>query len=778
MPAARAPSAPEPDAPGTPPWRDRLLVLAVLLLGSAASWLGQHALQQANTRHAQERSQAAAQAVHIQVQQALTRTLEAARSAGLMVETHPQLQQRDFMHYAQQLTTKLPPITLFEWQPWVLHSERAALEKSAREQGLDGFEIREPDPAGTGWRTAPARERYLPVLYGWPEGVAPLGFDLAPDTVRMGSKLAAAAQRRPVASTSFPVIRKRHDQPPVTGFAISTPVFEQGGAEPHLRGFMAAVVELPNLFEVVTQQAQRSQFAYWVFEGTSAAGPLRHQGGAPAGTLPSRSGPAQALQQTLQVDVAGQPWTLVLQPSAAFLQGDTRLRPALALVSGLLATALLALAVARGFAARRAAEQARRRLAEEERRLSNVIEGTRAATWEYDFETGVSHVNEHWEAISGYAPGMYRPGANYQWQRDCHPDDLARVKTELRRHLQGETALFDVEYRHHQQDGGWRWVQSRGKALRRDAQGRTTLMAGTLMDIDARKQAEFRLQELNSTLEARVAQRSSELAQAMESLRDSREALAEAQSRAALNAMVAGVTHELSSPMSNSLVCAQNLVERAAVFEARLAQGSPLRRTELRDFIEQVRDNADLAQRNLVRAGDLMRKFRQVAADQASEQRRPFDLAEMVQELLATLSPTLQRQPHRVLTDIPAGLRLESYPGPLGQVLINLINNALLHAFPPGQSGEICIGAEAQGEQILLHVADNGRGMDAATLAQLFKPFFSTRIGQGGMGLGMPIVDRLVHKTLGGQIAVRSTPGQGTVFEIRLPRVAPGANGD
>ncbi|MBH9578532.1 ATP-binding protein [Inhella proteolytica] len=772
MPAARAPSAPEPDTLATP-LRDRLLVLALLLLGSTASWLGQHALRQADARHAQERSQAAAQTVQIQVQQALTRTLEAARSAGLMVETHPQLQQRDFMHYAQQLTAQLPPITLFEWQPWVLHSERAAFEQAARAQGLEGFEIREPDPAGTGWRTAPAREHYLPVLYGWPAGIAPLGFDLAPDALRMGSKRAAAAQRRPVASTSFPIIRQSQAQAPVTGFAISTPVFEQGGGAPRLRGFMAAVVELPNLFEAVTQQAQRSQFVYWVFEGPSTEGPLRHQGGAAAGTLPARSGPAQALEQTLRVDVAGQPWTLLLQPSPAFLRGDASLRPLLALASGLLATALLALAVARGFAARRAAEQARRRLAEEERRLSNVIEGTRAATWEHDFETGSTHVNEHWEAICGYPPGAYQPATSYQWQQDCHPEDLERVKGELRRHLQGESALFDVEYRHRQQDGGWRWVQSRGKVLRRDAEGRATLMAGTLMDIDARKQAEFHLQELNSTLEARVAQRSSELAQAMESLRNSREALAEAQSRAALNAMVAGVTHELSSPMSNSLVCAQNLVERAGLFEQRLQGTPPLRRSELAEFVQLVRENADLAQRNLQRAGELMRKFRQVAADQASEQRRPFDLAEMVQELLATLSPTLQRQPHRVQANIPPGLRLESYPGPLGQVLINLINNALLHAFPPGQNGEVLLSAEAQGEQILLRVADNGRGMDAATLEQLFKPFFSTRIGQGGMGLGMPIVDRLVHKTLGGQIVVRSQPGQGTVFEISLPRVAP-----
>jgi len=764
--------------------RDRLLVLALLLLGASASLLGHWVLRQAEARHEQQRSLAAAQAVHIQVEQALTRTLEAARSAALMVETHPDLQQRDFMHYAQQLTAQLPPITFLEWQPWVAHAERAGFEQAARAQGLPDFEIREPVAGSAQWQRAPERPHYVPVLYGWPAGVAPLGFNLEPDDARMASKRRAAAERRPLASGSFPVLRQAggaapvQSPQPVTGFAITAPVFTYQPSGPTLRGYLAAVIELPSLFDAVTRQAEASQFALWVYEGAGAQGPLRYHSGLGDDAAPAAGGPEQALQQQLTVDVAGQPWTVLLQPTPAFFASERNLRAPAALVAGLLATALLAWAVARGFAARRSAEQAHQCLAEEQQRLSNVIEGTRAATWEHDFHSGHTHVNEQWESICGYAPGTYRPGADYNWQADCHPDDLERVKAELRRHLQGESTLFDVEYRHRQQDGRWRWMQSRGKALRRDAQGRATLMAGTLMDIDARKQAEFRLQELNSTLEARVAQRSAELAQAMESLRDSREALAEAQSRAALNALVAGVTHELSTPMSNGLVCAQNLVERAAAFDKRLQLPQALRRSELGDFVQQVRENADLAQRNLLRAGELLRKFRQVAADQASEQRRPFDLAEMVQELLATLSPTLRRQPHRVQVDIPAGLRLESYPGPLGQVLINLINNALLHAFPPGQVGELRLSAQAQGGQVLLRVADNGCGMDAATLAQLFKPFFSTRIGQGGMGLGMPIVDRLVHKTLGGQIVVRSRPGEGTAFEISLPRVAPGNAGD
>ena len=190
--------------------------------------------------------------------------------------------------------------------------------------------------------------------------------------------------------------------------------------------------------------------------------------------------------------------------------------------------------------------------------------------------------------------------------------------------------------------------------------------------------------------------------------------------------------------------------------------------------MEQMTEGVALLQRNLERSVDLLADFRQVAADQASEQRRTFDLADMVDEILHTLSPSLKRHPHKVVVDIPDGITMDSLPGPLGQVVINLVNNAYLHAFEGRSDGVLTIEGRQDGDQVLLRFADNGVGMSAELLEKLFVPFFSTKIGKGGTGLGMAIVQNLVAKTLGGRITVASTLGAGHAVRRGLAELGHG----
>ena len=190
--------------------------------------------------------------------------------------------------------------------------------------------------------------------------------------------------------------------------------------------------------------------------------------------------------------------------------------------------------------------------------------------------------------------------------------------------------------------------------------------------------------------------------------------------------------------------------------------------------MEQVTEGVALLQRNLERSVELLADFRQVAADQASEQRRSFDLAHAVNEILHTLNPSLKRHPHKVVVDIPEGITMDSLPGPLGQVVINLVNNAYLHGFDGRNNGVLTIQARQQGDQVEMAFVDNGVGMAPEHLAKLFVPFFSTKIGKGGTGLGMAIVRNLVGKMLGGRITVSSTLGEGTRFDMVLPCVLPG----
>ena len=163
-----------------------------------------------------------------------------------------------------------------------------------------------------------------------------------------------------------------------------------------------------------------------------------------------------------------------------------------------------------------------------------------------------------------------------------------------------------------------------------------------------------------------------------------------------------------------------------------------------------------------------------MAIDQTNETLREFSLNEMVGDILLTLGPVIRKTGHFGVSEIPHDIRLQSYPGPVGQVLTNLINNALIHGLKDGTLGRITVTAGIQREGwIQLAVHDNGRGIAPENLARVFDPFFTTRLGHGGSGLGLNIVYNIVSQTLGGTIRVESVLGHGARFIIEMPVSAP-----
>ena len=286
------------------------------------------------------------------------------------------------------------------------------------------------------------------------------------------------------------------------------------------------------------------------------------------------------------------------------------------------------------------------------------------------------------------------------------------------------------------------------------------------------RQSLRQVQELNETLESRVAQRTAELQRALQDLRQSQDNLAHSEARATLSTLIAGVSHELGTPLGNSKMVSSTLAQQTRAMAQELQSGQ-LKRSSLDRYLGQMSEGVQLLEHNLTRAVELLTAFRQVAADQASEQHRVFNLDLVVREILHTLSPSLKRQPHRVVVEIATDIMMDSQPGALGQVIINLVNNAYLHAFEGRVDGVLTISAQLDADSVALTVADNGVGMPAELLDKLFEPFFSTKIGKGGTGLGMAIVQNLVTKALGGRINVVSTAGKGTRFEIVLPKAMP-----
>ncbi|SFX33981.1 His Kinase A (phospho-acceptor) domain-containing protein [Marinospirillum alkaliphilum DSM 21637] len=272
-------------------------------------------------------------------------------------------------------------------------------------------------------------------------------------------------------------------------------------------------------------------------------------------------------------------------------------------------------------------------------------------------------------------------------------------------------------------------------------------------DVTLSYRMQQQLQELNRTLEERVARAADELIQS--------------EKLAALGQLVAGVAHELSTPIGNALLAASTLEAEIRQLEQAHSQG--LRRSDLEQFLQEGSMNASVMQRNLERAVSLIGSFRQVAVDRTTSQVRKCSLRQVTDEALLLIQPLLKGSPHRVQVEIPEDLQLVTCPGSLTQILINLVQNALLHAFTERQSGLIRIQAYSLNQECLLVVSDDGCGISADMQQRVFEPFFTTRMGQGGSGLGLHLVHNLVTGVLEGRIRLVSEPGQGCRFELTIP---------
>ncbi|RZT01247.1 Histidine kinase-, DNA gyrase B-, and HSP90-like ATPase [Duganella sp. CF402] len=285
-------------------------------------------------------------------------------------------------------------------------------------------------------------------------------------------------------------------------------------------------------------------------------------------------------------------------------------------------------------------------------------------------------------------------------------------------------------------------------------------------------QIEEVLARINTHLALRRANR--ELHDMIATLAKAREDLVHNEKLAGLGALVAGIAHELNTPIGNSLMAATTFEMQTEDIGRHISAEGGITRKEFEHYIENARMSVDILSRNLHRAADIVTNFKQVAVDQTSSQRRSFLLDEVIAGNVLTLQPTIKRTPFTIQQRVPHDLMMESYPGPLGQVVTNLINNAILHGYEGRSEGVIAVSAQlsAQG-WVTLSVEDHGVGIARDDLPRIFDPFFTTKMGVGGSGLGLNIVHNIVTEILGGRIDVSSEVGGGTRFTLTLPMSAP-----
>ncbi len=304
------------------------------------------------------------------------------------------------------------------------------------------------------------------------------------------------------------------------------------------------------------------------------------------------------------------------------------------------------------------------------------------------------------------------------------------------------------------------------------ALGDRLMYAGVVRDITERKLAEDSMRYLNEALEKRVTERTEavkELQQAMRQLQDAQDQLVQTEKLASLGGLVAGIAHEINTPVGIGVTAASHLQEITESISASFASAQ-MKKSDLTEYLDSSRQSTDIILNNLRRAAELINSFKQVAVDQSSSEQRRFNLLQYIEEVLTSLRPQLRKSRLQLELSCPEDLELDTFPGALAQIITNLVINATMHAFGKNEEGSIHIDVEQQQESVVLIFRDNGKGISREQLDKIFDPFYTTRRGQGGSGLGLNIVYNLATQQLRGTLNVDSELGKGTVFRLSIPR--------
>ena len=294
--------------------------------------------------------------------------------------------------------------------------------------------------------------------------------------------------------------------------------------------------------------------------------------------------------------------------------------------------------------------------------------------------------------------------------------------------------------------------------------------------IQRQADAENEYRTLNISLEEKVNQRTlalkeanAELIQTLEKLHQFQRQMVQNEKMASLGDMVAGVAHEVNTPIGLGVTASTMMLDRLGDLRKGFEEKT-LKASALAKFINESEENLNIIYRNLNRAAELISSFKQVAVDQSSENNRIFSFAKLMEEILMSMRPKLKRVNHEINIHCADDLYIESKAGPINQIMINLIMNSIIHGFEFIEKGTIDIDiVMLDDKKVCITFKDNGEGIPEQLRKRIFDPFVTTKRGQGGSGLGMHLVYNLVTQALNGSISVQSETGKGVEFKIIFP---------
>ncbi|KJR42343.1 Signal transduction histidine kinase [Candidatus Magnetoovum chiemensis] len=312
-----------------------------------------------------------------------------------------------------------------------------------------------------------------------------------------------------------------------------------------------------------------------------------------------------------------------------------------------------------------------------------------------------------------------------------------------------------------------------GKTVTVKTKDEIGLLAQSFSEMSLNLKASYEeLAQYNRMLEQRVAERTAELKNAYDELKESQNKLIQSEKMASLGQLVAGVAHELNTPIGNALTASSHFQEQTKEI-AQAVENKTIKKSSLSQYFDEADKITEIITKNLHRTGELIRSFKLVSADQTSLERRVFNLKNYLDDILISLKPNIKKTKHAVNINCPDNIELDSYPGALAQVMTNLIMNSIIHGYEEKDEGAISIDAAlTSSETITIKQSDNGKGINEQDIKKIFDPFFTTKRGKGGTGLGLHIVYNSVTSALSGNILCESKLGKGTAFIITIPKTS------
>lgn len=450
--------------------------------------------------------------------------------------------------------------------------------------------------------------------------------------------------------------------------------------------------------------------------------------------------------------------------------------------------------------------------AERERVFSDaVLDSVPGMLYLYDSQGKLIRWNKQHEAMTGYSSDEMTGRHIMEWFTG---DQAAQrtIATEIEKALQGNFADARVDLRRKDGTPIAMYFTAVGMQM-----GGEKYITGVGLDITKIKQAEDILKHANVTLERKVEERTQELnamnqelmamnsemtamnqelgamnesllytnellskevaerqqaeqalQQSLDNQKTMQEYLIQSEKMAALGGLVAGVAHEVNTPVGVGVTAASHLKQITDQFRERFTTGT-MRRQDLHEYLQDTAEASDILLKNLERASQLIKSFKQVSVDQSNETPRRFKVKQYLDEILLSMNPRLKKLRHTVSVECAEDLEIDGYPGAFAQIVTNLVMNSLIHAYEPDMAGSIHIVMFREQDSIKMIFSDDGKGIPTDVLPKIFDPFFTTKRGAGGTGLGLFVIYNIVVKQFGGSISCDSEPGQGTIFTIQFP---------